>query len=334
MTTLPRTAADRLARTLQTLRMRRVFSCRAELGEPWALEMPALPDALSFHVVLAGSCALAVPGCDPVALAAGDVALVPHGRGHTLRAGRADAARVDLLPQRYLSAHHSVLRHGGPGARGLLFCGVVGFDDQAAAELVRGLPPLLRVAGATAAESDALHATVRLMTAEAEHPRLGGDTIATRLADVLVVQAIRSWLETRADPPPGWLSGIADPRIGASLEALAADPGADWTLDRLAAAATLSRSAFAARFADLLGEAPGAYVTRWRMRLACARLREEDVTVARLAADLGYRSEAAFHRAFTRVVGSPPGAVRRAAREDLSLRPPGGGAPGPGPATT
>lgn len=302
---------DRLTQALHTLRMRGTFYCHAELTGPWALEMPAVPGTLSFHVLTAGACWLRLDGTEPVELRAGELALVPHARGHDLLStpDASPARRVDRLPQDYLTDHYSVLRHGGGGPSTQLICGVVGFEEPAARELLRALPPLLR-AGSDGAVRD----TVRLMADELVRPRPGGEAVATRLADILVVQAVRGWLEHDPAARQGWLLALDDDRLGRALEAVHAQPGRRWTLDLLARTATMSRSSFAARFTALVGEPPMAYVTRWRMRLAESRLAEGTTTVAALAAELGYQSEAAFSRAFTRTVGRTPGAVRRAGR--------------------
>lgn len=314
MSTPPfRGSEDRLARVLHTLRMRSTFYCHAELGEPWALEMPAITDSVSFHVVTAGVCLLRLPGTGPVELRTGDLALVPHGLGHLLASDpRATSGpRVDLLPQEYLGPHYSVLRHGGTGRAAQLICGVVAFDEPAARELLRALPSHVVVGSDDATAAGAVRDTVRLMSLELAHPRPGGEAVATRLADILVVQAIRGWLGSAAANHSGWLRGLRDERIGRALEAIHDDPGHPWTLDRLARTATMSRSSFSEVFSELVGDTAMAYVTRWRMNVAHSRLAQEDVTVASLAEQLGYRSEAAFHRAFTRTTGRTPGSVRR-----------------------
>lgn len=304
---------DRLARVLGTLRMRSTFCSHSEFGDPWSLEMPAIADSVSFHVLIAGSCWLRLPGEDAVELAAGDLALVPHGRGHDLLSDPAAprGPRVDLLPQEYLGESYSVLRYGGAGPTTRLICGIVGFDDPAARQLVRSLPALLRVSGDEAGVASSVRDTLRLIAAELAHPQPGAETVATRLADVLVVQAIRSWMNSDAEAGAGWLRSLRDERIGRVIEAIHADPGEEWTLERLARVAGMSRSSFSARFTDLVGEAPIAYLTRWRMAIAQSRLRDTEVTAATLAGELGYRSEAAFNRAFSRIVGTTPGAVRR-----------------------
>lgn len=308
---------DRLAQALHTVRMRGTFYCRAELSAPWALEMPAIPDAVSFHVLVSGACRVQVEG-EHHELRTGELALVPHGRGHDLLSGpdAPPSRRVDRLPQDYLTEHYSVLHHGGGGQRTQLVCGVVGFDEPAARELLRALPPVLRtgVGDGTSRVDD----TLRIMAEELSRPRPGGEAVATRLADILVVQAIRGWLEHDPGARGGWLRALDDERIGRALEAVHADPGRPWTLERLARTAAMSRSSFADRFTGLVGETPMGYVTRWRMQLAATRLAEDRTTVAALAEELGYRSEAAFSRAFTRTVGRTPGAVRREAAGQMN----------------
>lgn len=307
---------DRLARVLYSLRMRSTFYCHAELSAPWTLEMPAIVDSVSFHVVTAGASWIRLPGAEPLELRAGDLALVPHGLGHELLSAPEGprGPRVDLLPQSYVTEHYSVLRHGGDGRAAQLICGIVSFDDPAARELMRGLPTVLVVHGDGAGTSSSIRDTLRLMADELSHLQPGGEVVASRLADVLVVQAIRAWLTTGLDGATGWLHALGDERIGAVLETIHARPGHAWTLDRLAQVAAMSRSSFSAHFTELVGEAPIKYLTRWRMNIAQSRLLAEDISATQLATDLGYHSEAAFHRAFTRIIGRTPGSVRRQRR--------------------
>lgn len=310
---VPAESTDRLARVLHALRMRSTFYCHAELGEPWALEMPAIADSISFHVVTSGICWLRLPDADPRELRAGDLALVPHGLGHDLASteNAAPGPRVDLLPQRYVTERYSVLHHGGTGRAAQLICGVVSFDDPVARELMRALPPVIFVGGDTVSAASSIRDTLRLMAGELSRPQPGGEAVATRLADILVVQAIRAWIASDLDAGAGWLGALQDERIGRALQSIHDEPGREWTLERLAHVAAMSRSSFSTRFTELVGEAPIAYLTRWRMNVAHTRLRDENTTAARLATELGYRSEAAFSRAFTRVIGSTPGSVRR-----------------------
>src|SRR6266571_796908 len=281
----PWTPVDPLGEALHLLRMTGAFYCLTEATAPWALEMPAFADCLSFHVVTAGGCWLRVDGAEALYLRAGDLALVPHGRGHRLfsQPGVTPAGRVDQLPQQLISEHYSILRHGGGGAPSTLVCGIVSFHDPAAQQLVRLLPPVIHTDGATAPSRTWIGDTLGLMAAEVRQLRPGGEAVITRLADILVIQAIL---------------------------AVHRNPGHPWTVASLANQAAMSRSAFAARFTQLVGEPAVQYVTRWRMQVALARLQQGPTTIRELAAQFGYGSEAAFSHAFKRVIGVSPGAVR------------------------
>jgi AraC-like DNA-binding protein len=158
-----------------------------------------------------------------------------------------------------------------------------------------------------------MQSAFRLMAIEAREFRPGGEAVITRLADILVIQAIRAWIETAPDARTGWLGALRDPFIGRALALVHREPQRPWTVASLAGQVAMSRSAFAARFTELVGEPAMQYVTRWRMHVALSALETEGATVAQLADRLGYRSEAAFARAFKRVTGRPPGAVRRGA---------------------
>jgi AraC-like DNA-binding protein len=158
-----------------------------------------------------------------------------------------------------------------------------------------------------------MQSVFRLMAVEAREFQPGGEAVITRLADVLVIQAIRAWIETAPAARTGWLGALQDPQIGRALALIHRDPARAWTVASLASELAMSRSAFAARFTELVTEPAMQYVTRWRMHVAQNALETEGATVAQLADRLGYRSEAAFARAFKRVVGIPPGAVRHAA---------------------
>jgi AraC-like DNA-binding protein len=308
----PWTSVDPLGEALHLLRMSGIFYCLTEATAPWALEMPAFADCLSFHVVTAGGCWLQVDGAQAQHLRAGELALVPHGRGHLLfsQPGVTPAGRVDQLPQQLVSEHYSILRHGGGGAPSTLVCGIVSFQDPAARQLVGLLPPVIHTDGATAPTRTWIADTLRLMAAEVRQLRPGGEAVTTRLADILVIQAIRAWIEADPAARTGWLGALQDQQIGQAIVAVHRNPGHPWTVASLANQAAMSRSAFAARFTQLVGEPAVQYVTRWRMQVALARLQQGPTTIRELATQFGYGSEAAFSHAFKRVIGVSPGAVK------------------------
>jgi AraC-like DNA-binding protein len=302
----PWAPSDPLGEALHLVRMNGAFYCRSELSAPWGLTLPPMPGYIWFHVVTAGAVWLD----DAHHIGPGDLALVPHGGGHALRSEPGtDAPGILDLEREEVSERYEILRHGGGGAKTMLICGAVRFDHPAARDLVTVLPDVVHIEAGT----EWIQSALRLMGAEARALRPGGEAVITRLADILVIQAIRAWLETDPAARTGWLGALQDPQIGRAISLIQREPARDWTVASLARELAMSRSAFAARFTELVGEPVMQYVTRWRMNVAFDALRDGGATVGELAARLGYRSEAAFARAFKRVVGVPPGAVRRGA---------------------
>jgi AraC-like DNA-binding protein len=305
-------AMDPLGEALHFLRMSGTSYCASELSAPWGLELPAVKNGLAFHVIASGHCWLEVAGADGRELQAGDLVLVPHGQGHRLssRPG-VPTPRIQDLPHERVSERYNILRHGGGGLPTSLVCGAVRFDHPAADRLVSLLPRVIQMRASAGRDIAWLGGTLSFMAAEARELRPGSETVITRLADILVIQAIRSWIEEAPAAQTGWLGALRDPNVGRAIALIHKDPARDWTLSSLAREVGMSRSTFAARFTELVGEPAMRYLARWRMHLAVARLREEGAGVGELAGGLGYRSEAAFSRAFKRVIGSPPGLVRR-----------------------
>lgn len=308
----PAPSADPLARVLHFLRVEGTFYCHSELSAPWGLFMPPMPGCMWFHCVNEGRALLDVDGAERE-LTRSAFALVPHGRGHRIRSGRRVATpNVVELPHALHTERYAQLRYGGGGERAVLLCGVVRLDAAIGAELERSLPPVLVAEPHEVPHGEWMTTTLAMMAAESRELRAGGETVITRLADVLVVQAIRAWLGTAPPGATGWLAALRDPRVGQALAALWREPAAAWTVARLARAASMSRSAFAARFFELVGEPPMQHATRVRMLIAREAFSSERASLADVAERAGYRSEAAFSRAFKRVLGVSPGQARRA----------------------
>jgi AraC-like DNA-binding protein len=308
----PWAPTDPLGEALHFLRMSGAFYCRSELSAPWGLTLPPMPGYMWFHAPTSGQVVLESLDADEQLLRPGDFALVPHGEGHVLRSDAGtDAPGILELEREQVSDRYEILRHGGGGPSMILICGAVRFDHPAARNLVEILPAAIHLEGAGSTQPEWMQATLRLMAAEARQLRPGGEAVITRLADILVVQAIRAWLETDPAAQTGWLGALQDKQVGRAIALIHREPAKAWTVASLARELAMSRSAFAARFTELVGEPVMHYVARWRMQVALGSLRDEGATVGQLANQLGYRSEAAFARAFKRVMGVPPGAVRR-----------------------
>ncbi|MEM6676182.1 MAG: AraC family transcriptional regulator, partial [Planctomycetota bacterium] len=290
-----------------------VVYARSELSAPWGVDLPALEGHMMFHIITAGRCWLEADGSEPLLLRRGSLALVPHGLGHRLvDAPGGECVDFFDLPVERVTERYERLTWGGGGDECRLICVCVRFDHAAAERLVDAFPPVLHVDAWDGGDDRWLTDTLRFIAREAEALRPGGETVITRLADILVIQMVRHWIETTSDVDTGWLAALRDDQLGRAIAAIHREPGADWTLETLARKAAMSRSAFAARFTEIVGEPAMRYLTRWRLQLARMALKESDEPVGRIAERMGYRSEAAFSRAFKREFGVSPGADRRA----------------------
>ena len=308
---------DPLGEALHFLRMDGAFYCRSELSAPFGATMPPLALYLWFHVVTSGELWLTTLDGESRLLGPGDIALVCHGAGHDLVSVPGEpTVDITTIEHQMISDRYEVMHLGGGGARTQVICAAVRFDHPAARNLIDALPEVIVLPTSASPGLERMQGTLALMAAEARSLSPGGEAVITRLADILVIQAIRAWIESDPGARTGWLGALHDPQIGGAIARIHQDPARDWTVAALADEFSMSRSSFSARFTALVGEPVMHYVTRWRMHVAVAALREEGATVAELAARLGYRSEAAFARAFKRVIGQPPGAIRSSSPED------------------
>lgn len=314
MTNEPRSIApnaDPLGEALHLLQFSGTLYCRAELTAPWGVSMPLLDDCMVFHIVTAGQCWLEVEGEEPRLLEQGSLTLLPHSTAHTFRsaAGVPTTPLFDI-PVEALSDRYELMRHGGGGDVVRLTCGVVQFDNVAASRLIAQLPRVLHISSWDDESASWLQSTLRFIAREALSLQPGGETVITRLVDILVIQAIRSWLDGAPEAREGWLAALRDEHVGKAIAAIHRAPAEAWTVESLASITRLSRSAFSARFSELVGESAMQYVTNWRMQLARVHLQQSDEPLSLVALRFGYQSDAAFCRAFKRTFGVSPGALR------------------------
>jgi len=233
----PWSPVDPLGEALHLLRMNGVFYCRSEFTAPWALALPTFDACMMFHVVTSGQCWLEVDGAERCLLRPGDLALVPHGEGHQLTSGDgAPAVKLFDAPRELVSDRYELLRLGGGGAPATVICGVVRFDHPAAQQVIRLLPRMIGVDAWSSPEMEWIQSTLRFMAAEARELRPGGETVITRLADILVIQAIRSWIARDPAAQTGWLGALRDKQIGRAIALVHRDPGRKWTIASLALA--------------------------------------------------------------------------------------------------
>ena len=315
---------DSLTDIFRTMHVKAVLQSRIEASAPWGLahtpkeadekavqfSKTMTPSELAyFGMISRGSCWLTVEGVrDPIPLVGGDCFLLSPGSSYTLRDHPRTAATSFCEAVR--AEGMDVIRHGGGGAPTTIIAGLLSFDKPMLKPLTQLLPNLILIR-AEQAQSLALHTTFQLLSAEMAEQAPGSEVISTRLAEVLFIQALRAHMRAAAEVcNPGWLRAIFDPQIGAALKSIHANAGGPWTVESLADAAGMSRSAFAARFKKLLGQTPLDYVAEWRMQKAIELLRDGDKKLIEVAHAVGYETDAAFSKAFKRIVGAAPGEYR------------------------
>lgn len=282
-----------------------VFSIARMRGElldeaiiPSGKELPIPAGAGCFHIIHDGPCLLRLPGASqPVRLSPGDIVLVPHGQGHRMEGVGPPSGR------RMQQASEAPAR---------ITSGLFRFDGVGGQALMRGLPALVHVACKADELPDAVGSrewvslTISAMQKEVANPSIGSAIMLSRIIDLMFIWAVRHWLASAPEGTIGWIAALRDPLIGHALALLHAEPGADWTVSKLASAVKQSRSNLSRRFGLLVGESPMRYLTNWRMQLAAQLLSTTDRRMAQIAETLGYDSEAAFSRAFRRAFALAP----------------------------
>lgn len=299
-------ADDPLSAALARLRVRAMIAGVSELSGSWGLRAPTGPGG--FYAVLEGAMfVLSTDGATPVLLSAGDCAFITRGDEHVIRS---DAhAKVRPVLESFSAddaRHRRGVRVDGSGGRTRIICGATIIDHAEALGLVGGLPELIVSRGKDRREPDALWSAVELMAGLCGDRSPGAQSVLDHLGAIVLIETLRAHTRTSAAGP-----ALLDARIGPVLGLMHGEPGRAWTLESLANEAGLSRSAFAERFAQLVGEPPMSHLRTCRMRRAGELLRASDDEVRRIAKLVGYASEGAFCAAFKKWSGVTPEEFRR-----------------------
>jgi AraC family transcriptional regulator, alkane utilization regulator len=303
--------------------------CIAARGKFPRLLMPDAEHIINYHFIVEGRCRIRLErGNVDLELEAGDVVVAPHGdaqvMGSAMQLAPRPLSEVLTLPKR---GEVAVARYGGNGAATRVVCGFIACDPHLCGPILSALPRMFKVSIGRSPSGEWLQNSIRHSVAEAASLRAGADVILARLSEVLFVEALRCYVEALPAEHTGWLAGLRDPLVGKSLRLLHGQYERAWTVDQLASEVGCSRSVLAERFTHYVGQPPMQYLTKWRLARAASRLRSGGTRLARIAADVGYESEAAFNRAFKREFGMPPALWRRRARPTAVA----GAAAGPSP---
>lgn len=304
---------DPLSEVLALLKPRSYITGGFDAGGEWALTLDDLAGRIKCYAVIKGSCWLSLADdAAPARVSAGDCFVLPSGCPVKIAS---DPAVSPRRASEVLDPNRSgeVVTYNG-GGEVFLVGSRFEVKGRHADILLRRLPPLIRVE--TSGDQAKLRWSIELMMEELREARPGSSLMAQQLAHMMLVQALRLYLADRSRADIGWLAALGDPQLSGALAAMHAEPSFPWTLRELAQRAGMSRSTFAQRFRDRVGETPVGYLTLWRMMLAAERLTQSRDPVARVAMAVGYTSEHAFNTAFRRIMGCSP---RRYAREAPAL---------------
>lgn len=318
---------DALSDVLRAIRLTGAVFLDAELWAGWSyltppprligeLHMPEAEHIIPYHLVSEGRCLARLVDGEPVQLETGDLVVFPHGDRHVLASSNMGRLRgvemtAESLHQLLRPGEVASMRSGRRGAATRLVCGYLACDRRLSEPILAGLPQMLSVNFQDSGIAAWVHTAVRFSVAESEAPRAGGAAVLAKLSELLFVEAIRQYMESLPPEQTGWLAGLRDRFVGRALALMHHEPAYPWTVEELGKRVGLSRSALADRFAELLGQPPMQYLTRWRISMAAQQLLLGNRGLAQIAEEVGYESEAAFNRAFKREFGVPPATWRK-----------------------
>lgn len=294
----------------------------ARFTAPWCLRGQVRPEqcapfmtppafVMGFHFIIEGECRVAVDGHDARTLRAGEAVLLPRNEIHRLGS---DLKTEPLNPGQLIKMPDGIglprIDHGGSGPVTTMVCGFLGGDVQLE-PLIETLPSMLTLSVRDTPSGAWIEHSFRFAAQHLAKGDPGAATVMSKMSELLFVEAVRRHLNSMPEDNTGFLAGLRDPAIGKALSLMHSHVKREWTADELASAVNMSRSTFAEKFAAVIGQPPIRYLTNWRMQLAAHKLREGKLSIAQIAFEIGYESEAAFTRAFKRELGEPPGSWRK-----------------------
>jgi AraC-like DNA-binding protein len=326
-------SSDVLSELLRAVRLTGAVFFNLEASAPWVAEsppakliaphvMPGSEHVISYHVVTQGSGYGELLDGTAVLLQAGDVIVFPQGDPHVMASapGMRGGAGPDFFrrPENGQLPIAVSLNPPGPDPTHIV-CGFLGCDAQPFNPLLSNLPRVIHIPRKLASEGASLEALIRIALSESLSRSPGSESMLARLSELLFIEVVRRYLSTLPSEAVGWLSGLRDAMIGRSLSLLHARPTHGWSLEELAREVGASRSILAERFHHFVGIPPMQYLARWRMQLAASLLAGTNLGMSQIAERVGYGSEAAFSRAFKRLVGVAPSGWRDGLRPALGF---------------
>jgi AraC-like DNA-binding protein len=317
---------DPLADVLRSVRLAGGIFLDARFTAPWSVSSRITPDdcrpflfppaqVVAYHVVIEGRLLVSLENGPTIEVNSGEIVLLPRNDPHTLSSENGIAPiNADDLMQPSEAGGLARISYGGGGSPTHLFCGFFG-SEEVPNPLIANLPRVLKLGIGEAASREWIEASVRFVAAELVAGRAASSDVVSRLCELLLVEAVRSYAASLDQHQRGWLKGMSDPHIGRALASLHGAVSSPWSVEQLAREAALSRSTFVERFTSVTGMPPIRYLIYWRLQAAQLQLRETRRSVAQIAHSVGYDSEEAFSRAFKRELRVSPARWREARHE-------------------
>ncbi|HUI83063.1 MAG TPA: AraC family transcriptional regulator [Candidatus Binatia bacterium] len=318
---------DALSEVLRIIQIESAFFYHGEFTAPWSFRSPQSsklapyidrPDGhvIVYHLLTEGRATAKLDDNTRLPLEAGDIVIFPHGDPHYIQSG--DGCRpvdVESALQHIFADGLKLARMGGGGEVTRFVCGYMVCEPELSEVLLSGLPAVFKVNIRADESGRWLEESIRYSITQMGISDSGSKAVLGKLCETLFAETLRRYVAASPLQQRGWLAGVLDPEIGKVLGFMHREPATPWTVAQLAQRAGMSRSVLAARFRQYLGEPPVAYLTRWRLQLGARMLSRTSRSVARIAAEVGYESEAAFNRAFRRQFGHPPARYRMQAKK-------------------
>ena len=317
---------DVLSEVLRVVKLQGAMFYNGEFTAPWSLRSPpsrtiapyvatGAEHVIVYHLLTEGRASVRLESGESLTLGAGEIVVFPHGDPHIVENGSATRT-MDISQDlaRIFCEGLAVARFGGGGELTRFVCGYMACEPRLSQVFLSGLPPLFKVRIRDDASGRWLENSIRFSVNQADTHRAGGEAVLAKLSEVLFVETLRGYIANLPAEQTGWLAGARDSEVGKTLALIHRNPAHPWTLAALAKEVGVSRSVLAERFRYYLNEPPMAYLTRWRLQLGGQMLSSTNYTVAQIAAEVGYESEAAFNRAFKREFAIPPARFRSQSR--------------------
>lgn len=317
---------DVLSEVLKVVKLHGAVFYNGEFSSPWSLGSPpsctvapyvspGSGHVVIYHLLTEGKASARVEDAEPMALNAGDLVIFPHGDPHVIENGP-PSRTLDLSAElpRIFSQGPKLWRMGGGGETTKFICGYMACEPRLSQVFLSGLPPVFKVGIRDDASGRWLENAIRFSVDQVDQSVPGREAVLARLSEVLFIETLRAYIAQLPPAQVGWLAGARDPHVGKALALMHRSPAHPWTIASLAEEVGVSRSVLAERFRHYLNESPMAYLISWRLQLGTQLLTSTSHSVAQIAAEVGYESEAAFNRAFKRELGTPPARFRSQSR--------------------